>query len=152
MSICSTLAFTCRASSGSAMPSTYNTSTGVRDCRPTICSSTFSSGARNRRRTRDVLVRTLSTKASLAPFTSGSFSGLDTDRFSSVPADRVSTLSFPGKNRATAPSIRSKITWSARSRLWTTREYSPPFSIRSKAASMSGAERSASFWVSGRST
>ena len=71
------------------MPSTYNTSTGVTDCRPTTCSSIFSSGARNRRRTREVFVRTLSTKESRAPFTSGSFSGSDTERFSSVPAGQV---------------------------------------------------------------
>ncbi len=152
MSISSRRAFTLAASPGSAIPSIYSTSTGVTDCRPTTCSSIFSSGARNRRRTSEVLVRRLSTKESLAPFTSGSFSGLETDRFSSVPADRVSACSFPGKNRATDPSMRSKTTWSAVSLLWTTREYSPPLRIRSKAASMSGASRRASFWVRGRST
>ena len=113
MSICSSLAFTRAASPGSAIPSIYSTSTGVTDCRPTICSSIFSSGALKRLRTSDVLVRRLSTKESRAPFTSGSFSGLETERFSSVPADRVSTCFFPGKNRATEPSIRSKTTWSA---------------------------------------
>ena len=60
-------------------------STGVTLCRPTTDSVIFSSGARSLRRTSDVLVRRDSTKASFAPLSDGSFSGLLTARFSSVP-------------------------------------------------------------------
>ena len=90
-----------------------------------------SSGARRRRRTREVLVRMDSTKQSMDPFTSGSLSGGEMDRFSSVAVMRVSTLSFPGKNRATQPLTRSKTTWSAVVRSSTAREYRHPLAMRS---------------------
>ena len=50
-----------------------------------------------------VLVRTVSTKESRAPFTAGSLAGSLTERFSSVAVKKVSTASFPGKNRALLP-------------------------------------------------
>ena len=73
-------------SSGLVVPSKYKMSTGVTLCRPAKISAIFSSGARSRRRTREVLVRRDSTKESLAPFNEGSLSGALTDRFSSVAA------------------------------------------------------------------
>ena len=99
--------------SGSAMPSIHSTSTGVRDCRPTICSRIFSSGARIRRRTKEVLVRRLSTKESRAPFRAGSFSGSPTDRFSSVATGKTRQSSLPSRKRAQLPLIRAKTTGSA---------------------------------------
>ena len=110
MSMLSSRSCTFSARARSETPSSHTTSTGVRDWRPTICSATRSSGARRRRRTREVLVRRLSVKASLAPFTSGSFSGSETERFSSVETEQVSTCSFPGKNSASQPFTRSKAT------------------------------------------
>ena len=60
---------------------------GVTVWRPAMTSAIFSSGARRRRRTRDVLVRRDSTKESMAPLMEGSFSGSLTDRFSSVATE-----------------------------------------------------------------
>ena len=72
--------------SGLVMPSIYRMSTGVTVWRPAMTSAIFSSGARSRRRTREVLVRRDSTKESLAPLREGSFSGGLRARFSSVAA------------------------------------------------------------------
>ena len=138
--------------SGSAMPSSHSTSTGVRDCRPTMRSPIFSSGARRRRRTREVLVRTLSTKESRAPFRGGSFSGSPTERFSSVATGTTTAVSGrSGRNRAQAPSIRARATLSISRSAAACWAYSAP--RVSRASSSAGSARaSCPSWARGRNT
>ena len=89
------------------MPSIHTISTGVTVCRPTSSSLIRRSGVRTRRRNREVLVRTDSTKESLGPLSGGSFSGSEMDRFSSVPTLKERTSFSPGKKRMQFPPIIS---------------------------------------------
>ena len=93
---------------GSVSPSIYKRSTRVADWRPTVCSRMRSSGALMWRRTMEVLVRRLSTKASRAPLSTVSLLGAEMERFSSVPVNRESTADSPGKNSRHQPDTRSK--------------------------------------------
>ena len=113
ISISSKRAFTCSTISGSVIPSRERTSTLVRDCRPTICSAIRNSGAFKCLLTKLVFVRRDSTKESLDPFRTVSFSGSDTERFSSVPTLKESTDPFPGKKRRQLPAMRSATASSA---------------------------------------
>ena len=73
-----------------AAPSIYNSATPVPDSRPTTACSTFSDGVRSFLRTREVLVRSVSTKASLPPFMAFSTVGSLTERVSLVRVSKVS--------------------------------------------------------------
>ena len=108
MSMASMRRSTAFTSSGSVRPSIHRMSTGVTLWRPTSSSLIFRLGARRRRRTKEVLVRMDSTKESRGPLMGGSFSGSETERFSSVPVLKERQTDSPGKSSRQLPPMRSK--------------------------------------------
>ena len=90
---------TASTSEGSVIPAREHTVTLVKLRRPTTCSSSRSSGARRCRRSRLVLVRTVSVKASLALLMVVSTWGGAIPRFSPVLTSKAAASSLPNSTR-----------------------------------------------------
>ena len=99
------------------MPSTYSTATVVSDCRPTTVCCSFSAGVCSLRRTSEVLMRSVSTKASLEPLTDFSIVGSDTARTFDVRTSNVTALRCASNTSATEPLVRSDTTSSISARV-----------------------------------
>ena len=116
------------------MPSRYTTATVVSDCRPTTVWRSFSAGVCSRRRTSEVLMRSVSTKASFAPLTDFSIVGSDTARTFAVRASNVTALRCASNRSAAEPMVRSATSASICVRVRVAQLYTAPCSMRRTAS------------------
>ena len=115
-------------------------------------SRSFSAGVARRRRTRAVLTRRVSTKASLAPLRDFSSVGSDTARTLSLRTSKQTACRAPSKRRAQQPRVRSSATSAALSRSRAAWLYTAPESTRARASAALAARSSRGALVRGRIT
>ena len=101
------------------MSFTYITATFVALCRPTVSSVSFRAGFLSLRRTREVFILSVSTKASFAPFMLFSTVGSETLLPVFERTSKVSAAPGPSKTTAQQPFTRSSETSESPSRRFT---------------------------------
>ena len=135
-----------------ATPSSQRTATSVPLRRPTTVWRSLRVGVRSRRRTREVLVRSVSTKASLAPLMVFSAAGGEIERLSVLRTSKLTAFCVLSNTTAQQPCSRSFATSSGFSRRRTLQAHTAPSSSASTHSSASSIPDRRPASVRGQST